>query len=227
MRLVAGIGVAVAVAACLVAGEGTALATPTTGVNVDFADFSDVSSLSMVGATSVGAGSALQLTNNTDGNQAGAFWLTTPIDTTRDFASHFRYQTVAGTGSPGNGFTFTIDNAGTSALGSCGAGLGYAASACNANGAITPSEAYGFDAADGNAILDGTNGTLTDSGATYVDPHDGTFEQAWIDYDAVTHELSLYTADMNTPKPSTPTAQRTIANLSAWTGSTYLGFTGG
>ncbi|MDQ1684593.1 MAG: glucoamylase, partial [Frankiaceae bacterium] len=42
-----------------------------------------------------------------------------------------------------------------------------------------------------------------------------------------THELSLYTADMNTPKPSTPTAQRTIANLSAWTGSTYLGFTGG
>jgi hypothetical protein len=222
----AGVGVLATTAATLVVG-GTAAAAPAAAVNVDFANFSDVSALSMVGTTSLAAGSAMQLTNNTDGNQAGGVWLKAPIDASRDFASHFRYQTVAGTGAPGNGFTFTVQNVDTSALGSCGAGLGYAASACDASSAISPSEAYAFDAADGNKVLNGTNGTLSDSGATYVDPHDGTFEQAWVDYAAATHTLSLYTATANAPKPVTATAQRTITDLSTWTGSAYVGFTGG
>jgi hypothetical protein len=204
-----------------------AAATTASAVNVDYANFSDLSNIAMVGASSIAAGSALQLTYNGDSSEAGGFWLTTPIDTARDFTSHFRYETVAGTGPPGDGFTFTIQNAGTSALGSCGVGLGYAASACDASPAISPSEAYGFDALDGNEVLDGTDGTLSDAGTAYVDPHDGTIEQAWVDYDATTHTLRLFTAAAGAAKPSTATAQRTIADLSTWTGSTYLGFTGG
>jgi len=223
---------AAAIAASTLAVGGTALTAPaiagaTTGLNADFADFSNVSALSMVGTTSIAVGSAMQLTNKTDGHQAGGFWLTTPLDTTRDFDSHFRYVTIAGAGAVGNGFTFTIQNVGTSALGSCGAGLGYAASACDASGAIDPSEAYAFDAVGSNEVYDGTSGVLADAGASYVDPHDGTIEQAWIDYDAATHTLRLYTAAANAAKPSTATAQRVIADLSTWTGSTYLGFTGG
>ena len=206
----------------------SASAAPAAAVNVDFANFSDVSAIARVGTTSVGVGSSLQLTNNTDGNQAGAFWLTTPIDPARDFSSRFSYRSVAPvSGTAGNGFTFTIQNAGTSALGSCGAGLGYAASACDASSAISRSESYAFDAAGGNAVRNGTDGVLTDAGTTYVDPHDGTVEQAWVDYAAATHTLSLYTATGTATKPSTPTAQRVVADLSAWTGSTYLGFTGG
>ncbi|MBV9369310.1 MAG: hypothetical protein JO074_05745, partial [Frankiales bacterium] len=197
-------------------------------MNVDFANFSDVSEISRVGTTSVGVGSSLQLTNNTDGNQAGGFWLKTPIDPARDFSSRFTYLTVApAAGTAGNGFTFTIQNTGTSALGSCGAGLGYAADGCNPNAAISPSESYAFDAADGNAVLDGTDGALTSTGMTYADPHNGTIQQAWVDYAAATHTLSLFTAAVNAAKPSTPAAQRVIADLSAWSGSTYLGFTGG
>jgi parallel beta-helix repeat protein len=228
MRLLAGLGVvAIAASSLAVGGTGTAYASGSSAVNVDFADFSSVAGLAMVGTTSVAAGSALQLTNSTDGNQAGGFWLTTPIDTARDFSSHFRYLTVAGTGTVGDGFTFTIQNAGTSALGSCGAGLGYTASACDGSAAISPSEAYAFDAAAGNEVFDGSDGTLTDAGTSYVDPHNGTIEQGWVDYAAATHTLTLYTAAANVAKPATPTAQRTIADLSAWTGSTYLGFTGG
>jgi hypothetical protein len=226
MRLLAGIGL-IAIAASSLAVGGTAAAAPAAAVNVDFANFGNVSALSMVGTTSVAAGSALQLTNNTNGNQAGGFWLTAPLDTARDFASHFRYQTIAGAAPVGNGFTFTIQNAGTSALGSCGAGLGYAAGGCDASGAVTPSAAYAFDAADGNEVLDGTNGTLSDAGASYADPHDGTFEQAWVDYVAATHTLRLFTAADNAPKPTTPTVQRVITDLSTWAGPTYVGFTGG
>ena len=229
MRPLAGICV-VAIAASTVAVGGTALASPAAAVNVDLADFSDVSSLSMVGTTSIGAGSTMQLTNNTDGNQAGALWLTSPIDPARDFTSHFRYQSVApANGTVGNGFTFTIQDAGIDAVGSCGDGLGYAASTtgCDASTGIASSEAYGFDAADNNEILDGTDGVLSDAGATYVDPHDGTFEQAWVDYAAATHTLSLYTAGANATKPATPTAQRVITDLSSWSGPAYVGFTGG
>jgi len=227
VRLLAGIGVVATAAACLVTVSGTAAATPVSPVNVDFADFSSVNGLTMAGETSIGVGSTMQLTNNTDGTQAGAFWLNTPIDTARDFTSHFRYRTATGAGPVGNGFTFTIQNVGTSALGSCGGGYGYTADACDASSAISPSEAYVFDAADGNANLNGTGGTLTDASATYVDPHDGSVEQAWVDYAAATHTLTLYTATANAPKPATATAQRVITDLSTWTGSAYLGFTGG
>ena len=227
MRLLAGLGVVVTAATCLVTVSGTAAATPVGTVNVDYADFSNVAGLSMVGVTSIGVGSTMQLTNNTDGDDAGGVWLNAPIDATRDFSSRFRYKTFAGAGPVGNGFTFTIQNVGTSALGSCGAGFGYAASGCDASSAISPSEAYVFDAAGGNAIRNGTDGVVTDAGATYVDPHNGTVEQAWVDYAAATHTLSLYTASANAAKPTAPTAQRVITDLSTWTGSAYLGFTGG
>ena len=225
MRPLAGLCVA-AVAASTLAVGGTAHATLAAAVNVEFADFGDTSALSLVGSAAGTAGNALQLTDETTGNQAGAVWLTSPLDTARDFATHFRYETLAGAADVGDGFTFTIQNAGTSALGSCGTGLGYAADACDASGAISPSEAFAFDAAAGDEIFGGTDGTLSDANATYADPHDGTVEQAWIDYVAATHTLTLYTAAGNAAKPVTPTAQRVITDLSTWTGAAYVGFTG-
>lgn len=216
-----------AIAASTLAVGATAYASPPAAVNVEFADFSDVTALSLVGSASVTAGNTLQLTDNTTGNQAAGVWLTAPLDPARDFATHFRYETTAADGTVGDGFTFTIQNVGATALGSCGAGLGYAADACDAGSAISPSEAYAFDAAAGDEIFDGTDGTLSDANSTYADPHDGTVEQAWIDYTAATHTLTLYTGDANATKPASPTAQRVVTDLSTWTGSAYVGFTAG
>jgi hypothetical protein len=229
-RLIAQVGTVATIASTLSVGAtaftSAALAVTPTGVNVDITNF-DASGLSFAGSATTVAGNAAQLTDNTTGDQAGAFWLTTPIDTARDFSSHFLYNTTVGAGDPGDGLTFTVQNAGTSALGACGFGLGYGTSPCNSNDAITLSEAYGLDALGSNRVLDGTNGALSDPSISYVDPHDGTSEQAWVDYDAAAHTLKLFTAAGGDPKPADPTATRAVADLSTYGGSTYAGFTGG
>ena len=73
----------------------------------------------------------LTLTQTGSSNAADAIWFNTPVSTATPFTVSYRYNGSVG---GGNGAAFVIQGAGTTALGSNGAGLGYAG--------ITPSVAY-------------------------------------------------------------------------------------
>ncbi len=79
------------------------------------------------GVASTGS-SNIVLTQNA-GDQRGSAWVTSPLDptVTPGFSAHFAFR-ISGTGTPGDGMAFVIQNWGTDALGdesAGGSGLGY------------------------------------------------------------------------------------------------------
>ena len=84
------------------------------------AGFSSASSLSMNGSAPV-SGTALQLTTR-ESDEAGSAFYTTPVNI-QAFTTNFKFQL---TNPVADGFTFTIQNAGLTALGGIGGSLGYA-----------------------------------------------------------------------------------------------------
>jgi hypothetical protein len=105
------------------------------------------SGLKLNGGATV-TGGILELTNG-GSNEARSVWYTTPVSVT-NFTTDFSFQLLNPTA---DGFTFTLQGTGTSALGSGGAGLGYAG--------IAKSVAVKFD-------LYSNNGEGTDSTGVYV-----------------------------------------------------------
>ena len=84
------------------------------------AGFSSGSTLSMNGSASV-SGTALQLTTR-ESSEAGSAFYTTPVNI-QAFTTNFSFKL---TDPVADGFTFTIQNAGLTALGGIGGSLGYA-----------------------------------------------------------------------------------------------------
>jgi hypothetical protein len=70
------------------------------------------------------ADSALQLTDG-GANEASSAFFALPVNV-QAFSTDFDFQIIAAAGKVGDGMTFTIQNAGLTALGSHGGGLGYA-----------------------------------------------------------------------------------------------------
>ncbi len=102
-------------------------------------------------------GSNLQLTNGTTGQTASA-WYTTPVNV-QSFTLDFSFQL---TNPVGDGFTFTIQNTGTAAMGPGGAGLGYGAATLGGPLGIPNSVAVKFD-------IYNNFGEGTDSTGLYTD----------------------------------------------------------
>ncbi len=166
-------------------------------------------------------GSGLQLTNGGLG-QEGSAWYVTPVNV-QSFTTNFTFQL---TNAAADGFTFTIQNQGTAALGIFGSGLGYEY--------IPTSVAVKFDlfnaggeGSDSTGIY--TNGAIPtvpaiDLSSTGINLHSGDAMAVQMVYNGTT--LTMTITDSVTH--ATYTTSFTI-NIPATVGgnTAYVGFTGG
>jgi endoglucanase len=200
---------------------------------IDFsAGFAGSTSTLKLNSSAALNGTKLELTNDGLYEAASAF-ATSPVDVT-GFNTQFTFQLSAGT-STADGFTFTIQDAGPTALGSMGGGLGYGTDGVHSGSTIGNSVAVKFDlynnqgeGADSTGLY--TNGANpTNSGAidltpTGLDLHSGDIFQVNMSYSGT----SLAVTIKDTQTSATFTHNYTI-NIPASVGSNsaYVGFTAG
>ncbi len=173
-------------------------------------------------------GARLELTDG-GASEASSAWFTTPVNV-QSFTTDFSLQL---TNPNADGMTFAIQNAGTTALGSAGGGLGYASSTCGSTSGILTSVAVKFDLFQN--CQEGNNSTgLYTNGASPTVPaitlgggvnlHSGDIFQVHMTYDGT--KLTMTITD--TVTNATFTTSWTI-NIPAIVGgnTAYVGFTGG
>ena len=174
-------------------------------------------------------GTRLQLTDTASTIPNSSAWFATPINIQK-FTTDFTFQQ---TQPNADGMTFAIQNAGTTALGEAGGGLGYGSDTLG-NPGIPTSVAIKFDLYDNNG--EGVNSTgLYTGGASPttpavtfgggVDLHSGHTFSAHIVYDGTTLTMTITDA---TNAAQTFTKSWAVNIPSAVGANTaYLGFTGG
>ncbi len=199
----------------------TSYLTPAVNFSSGFANSS--SQMALNGSTVIN-GSRLELTNLSSGAASSAFY-TTPVDVT-GFTNQFTFQLSSGSGT-GAGITFTIQGVSPTAVGSNGAGLGYAG--------ITSSVAVKFDLYNDNGegvdstdlFSGGANPTnigsidLTSSG---VNLHSGDIMSVTMNYNGTT--LAVTITDTVTGKSATHNYTVNIPSLVGGNVA-YVGFTAG
>ena len=213
---------AVASAAFVIQSSGTA--------NINFGSgFPNATGLQLNGSTKVNANN-LELTDGGSYEAGSAFW-TTPLNI-QAFTTNFTFQLTSATA---DGFTFTIQDAGTTALGNLGGGLGYGV---NPNGGTTggigKSVAVKFDIYSNSGEGSDSTGIFTD-GAAPTNPavnltssgivlSSGDTISAQLVYTGTTLTLNL--TDTVTSKTFT---QAFTINIPSTVGANtaYVGFTGG
>jgi hypothetical protein len=212
----------VASAAFVIQSGGTA--------NISFGSgFPSATGLQLNGSTKVNVNN-LELTDGGSYEAGSAFW-TTPVNI-QAFTTSFTFQLSSATA---DGFTFTIQDAGTTALGNYGGGLGYGVNPNGGTtGGIAKSVAIKFDiysnsgeGSDSTGIF--TNGaaptnpaiSLTSSGIVLSS---GDTISAQLSYNGTTLTLNL--TDTVTSKTFT---QAFTINIPTTVGANtaYVGFTGG
>src|SRR6185295_630993 len=174
-------------------------------------------------------GTRLQRTDTTSTKQAASAVWTTPVNVQR-FTNTFTFQL---TSPNADGFTFTIQHAGVTALGSPGAGLGYGKFS-TLTASMPKSVAVKFDLFSNSG--EGTNSTgLYTNGSSPTLPattlgggvnlHSGAIFQVQMSYDGTT--LTMTITDTTTPA-NTFTTSFPI-NIAATVGGNvaFVGFTGG
>jgi Legume lectin domain/Chitobiase/beta-hexosaminidase C-terminal domain len=175
-------------------------------------------------------GTRLQLTDTTATYEvASAFW-TTPVNV-QTFTNDFTFQV---TNPNADGFTFTIQNAGITAIGPFGGGLGYGPDAPGGAAGIAKSVAVKFDlysnAGEGtNSAGLYVNGASPTTPATTlgggVNLHSGDIMKAHMTYDGTTLTLTI-TDTVNTAQTFTTSWPINIPSTVG--GNTaFVGFTAG
>jgi fibronectin type 3 domain-containing protein len=166
-------------------------------------------------------------------NQAGSVFSTSPVDVTK-FSSQFTFQLSAGA-TTADGFTFTIQGNGPTALGATGGGLGYGTDGTNPGNTIGKSVAIKFDlfsnqgeGVDSTGLyLNGaspTNVGSIDLTPTGIDLHSGDVFQVNLTYDGTT--LTETIKDTVTGKSATETYTVDVPTTVGG-GTAFVGFTGG
>ena len=193
------------------------------GSSIDFSmGFSNTNGLTLNGSAVATNDTRLQLTNG-GLNQAGSLFWNTPIGV-QAFTTTFEFQ-ISGN-AQANGFTFTIQNAGATALGGNSAGLGYQGIP---NSVAVKFNFYDFngEGADSTGVY--TNGQApvlpsTDISPSGIQLNSGDSIQAQLTYDGTTLTLKLLDLVSN----KTFTMSQAIDIPSTVGGNTaYVGFTGG
>ncbi len=195
--------------------------------------FSSATGLTLNGAAAVNDGNLVLTNGNT--NQAGSAFTTNLVDVT-GFTSQFTFQTsgkVAYANS-GEGFTFTIQGNGPTALGGPGAALGYGATASGGNAGINNSVAIKFDLNNNNGEGIDSTGLYTDAApptnlssidlsSTGINFHSGDLFRVNLTYVGTT--LTVVINDLTTNASAT---QNYTINIPTVVGSStgYVGFTG-
>ena len=213
---------AVATAAYVIQSGGTSA--------INFASgFPSATGLQLNGATKVNANS-LELTDGGSYEAGSAFW-TTPVNI-QSFTTNFTFQL---TSAVADGFTFTIQNAGTTALGNLGGGLGYGVNPNGGTtGGIAKSVAIKFDIYSNSGEGSDSTGIFT-NGASPTNPavsltssgivlSSGDTISAQLVYNGTTLTLNL--TDTVTGKTF---ANAFTINIPSTVGANtaYVGFTGG
>jgi Legume lectin domain/Chitobiase/beta-hexosaminidase C-terminal domain len=201
-------------------------------VTINFGSGFSSSGLALNGNAALN-GARLRLTNSV-ADQGGSGWYTTPVNI-QTFTTDFTFQLTSPTG---NGITFTIQNAGTTALGPIGGGLGYGPDnvtnpSKSANAPIAKSVAVKFDlhnnAGEGNnstgLYLNGASPTIpavTLGGG--VNLHSGDIMHAHVTYDGTT--LTLIITDTSSPVETFTTSWPVNIPSTVGANTAYIGFTG-
>ena len=180
-------------------------------------------------------GTRLRLTDTTQ-NSAGSAWYGVPVNV-QAFTSDFTFQL---TSPSADGFTFVIQNAGTTALGPTGGGLGYGPDnvtnpSASANVPIAKSVAVKFDAPDsqrpGRDDMTGlyTNGASPTTPSTTlgggVNLHSGDTFKVHLNYDGTTLTMTI-TDTVNTTQTFTTSWPINIPST-VGANTAFVGFTGG
>ena len=187
------------------------------------------SQLALNGSAAI-SGSYLQLTNGQTGEASSAYF-STPVSVAQ-FSTQFTFQL---TNANADGFTFTIQNDGTTALGGGGGGLGYGAGSTGGTGGIPNSVAVKFDLYSNQGEGNDSTGLYTDGAAptnvgsinlssTGINLHSGDVFQATLSYNGSTLTETITDTQTN----ATVTETYTI-NIPQTVGSStaYVGFTAG
>jgi len=183
--------------------------------------FSSSAGLTLNGNAAAASSNALQLTNGGP-NQAGSFFWNSPINI-QAFTTNFEFQI---SNAQANGFTFTVQNMGPTALGGNSSGLGYQD--------IQKSVAvkfnfYDFEGEGSDSTGVYTNGQAPVTPSVDISPSgiqlaSGDPIKAQLTYDGTTLTLNL----LDTVTNSTFTTSQAINIPQTVGGSTaYVGFTGG
>jgi hypothetical protein len=146
--------------------------------------------------TTVLNGTRLQLTTSAATKEAASAYWATSVNV-QSFTNKFTFQL---TNPAADGFTFTIQNAGPTAIGHNGGGLGYGSASLTATPAIVTSVAVKFDLANNNG--EGNNSTgLYVNGASPTTPattfgggvnlHSGDIFQVQMTYDGTTLTMTI------------------------------------
>jgi hypothetical protein len=199
--------------------------------SINFASgFPSATGLQLNGKSKVSTSNFLELTDGGDYEAGSAFW-TTPLNI-QAFTSNFTFQLSS---ASADGFTFTIQNAGLTALGAYGGGLGYGADPNNGpTAAIGKSIAIKFDIYSNSGEGNDSTGLFT-NGATPTNPAvsltssgivltSGDTIAAQLTYNGTTLTLNL--TDTVTNKTF---SQAFTVNIPSTVGANtaYVGFTGG
>jgi Legume lectin domain len=138
----------------------------------------------------------LQLTDTSATNEsASAFW-TTPVNV-QTFTNDFLFQQTT---PNADGFTFTIQSAGITALGPSGGGLGYGPDTVGGTAGIAKSVAIKFDLFDNNGEGNNSTGLYTNGASPTVPAttlggsvnlHSGDIMKAHMTYDGTTLTLTI------------------------------------
>jgi sugar lactone lactonase YvrE len=201
-----------------------------TACSINFGSgFSSGTGLALNGSAKVTSGN-LELTDGGD-YEAGSSYCSTPVNI-QSFTTNFNFQL---TSASANGFTFTIQNAGATALGNTGGGLGYGVDPNGGTGGgIGESVAITFEFYTGHGetantvglFSDGASPTtpsysLTSSGITLTSGHTMS---AQLSYNGTTLTLNL--TDTSTNKTYSHAFTVNIPSIVG--GNTaYVGFTAG
>ncbi|MGA3223159.1 MAG: chitobiase/beta-hexosaminidase C-terminal domain-containing protein [Acidobacteriaceae bacterium] len=192
--------------------------------------FPSATGLKLNGATKISSSNFLELTDGGQSEAGSAYW-TTPVNI-QSFTTNFTFQLSS---ASADGFTFTIQNKGLTAIGGIGGGLGYGPDPGTGTPAgITNSVAVKFDIYSNSG--EGTDSTgLFSGGATPTTPavdltssgivlSGGDTISAQLAYDGTTLTLNL----TDTVTGKTFSHAFTI-NIPTAVGATtaYVGFTGG
>jgi hypothetical protein len=211
--------------------SATATATytiQTAGTTINFpSGFGSTAGLSLKGSAAV-TNNLLQLTLASAAASTGVAWFTTPVDIT-SFTTDFNFQLLS---PKADGFTFAIQNAGTSAVGPGGSGLGYGASHPGTAVGIGRSVAVKFDlynndgeSADSTGFYsNGASPTVpaTDMTASGVKLNSGDVMHAHITYDGT--NLTLVLTDTVTSQSFTTSSAINIPSI-VGASTAYVGFT--
>jgi hypothetical protein len=208
--------------------SGTYTINPTGNSYVNYGPGFSLTGLSLNGFAKLN-GTRLRLTDG-GATEAGSGFYTTPLNI-QSFTTDFSFQL---TNPSADGIAFVIQNAGTTALGPSGGGLGYGPDTSGETAGIPSSVAVKFDLYSNAG--EGTNSTgLYTNGASPTTPatalggnvnlHSGDVFNVHITYDGTTMTMTI--TDATTPVDTFTTTWTVNIPSTVGANTAYAGFTGG